>query len=164
MQIIKGSILEVKNSIIVHQVNCQGAMKSGIAKKLRDKWPQVYNSYIECFHQIETSSISKFGFFEKEFCLGNYSLVEVTDGNYVANIFGQLNYGKDGAQYTSYNAFYSGLMGLADEIDIVGGVLSEKAVAFPYGIGCGLGGANWQKILPIIRHCFPCSTIYKLEE
>ena len=32
-------------NIICHQVNCQGVMGSGIAKQVREKYPNVYNSY-----------------------------------------------------------------------------------------------------------------------
>ena len=40
-----GDITESGADIICHQVNCMGAMNSGVAKAIRKKWPQVYNEY-----------------------------------------------------------------------------------------------------------------------
>ena len=31
--------------VICHQVNCQGKMASGIAKQIRNTYPQVYDAY-----------------------------------------------------------------------------------------------------------------------
>jgi len=45
IQVIAGSLLEASENIIVHQVNCQGAMGSGIALQLRNKYPLMYLSY-----------------------------------------------------------------------------------------------------------------------
>jgi O-acetyl-ADP-ribose deacetylase (regulator of RNase III) len=39
------NLLEVKSGIICHQVNCIGAMGTGIALQIRNKWPVVFNDY-----------------------------------------------------------------------------------------------------------------------
>ena len=42
---IDGDLLEIQKTmnldVICHQVNCQGKMASGIAKQIRDTYPQV---------------------------------------------------------------------------------------------------------------------------
>ena len=42
---VKGDITESNCDIICHQVNCRGAMNSGVAKAIREKWPEVYEQY-----------------------------------------------------------------------------------------------------------------------
>lgn len=47
---IKGDIFQSGADVILHQVNCQGVMGSGVAKQVREKYPapelQVYQ-YIQ---------------------------------------------------------------------------------------------------------------------
>ena len=38
---IKCDIFESGADLILHQVNCQGAMNSGVAKQVREKYPNV---------------------------------------------------------------------------------------------------------------------------
>ena len=46
---IKCDIFESGADVILHQVNCQGVMGSGIAKQVREKYPEVYQHYVsEC--------------------------------------------------------------------------------------------------------------------
>lgn len=45
IQIVNGDLLEASEDILGHQVNCQGVMGSGIAKILRDRYPNLYPEY-----------------------------------------------------------------------------------------------------------------------
>ena len=45
-----GNILDSGADYICHQVNCQGAMNSGVAKAIRTKWPEAYNEYRAWYH------------------------------------------------------------------------------------------------------------------
>lgn len=47
IEYIKGNILNVTEGIIVQQVNCMGVMGAGLAKQIKDKWPNIYNDYKE---------------------------------------------------------------------------------------------------------------------
>lgn len=38
---IKGDIFQSSADVILHQVNCQGVMGSGVAKQVREKYPDV---------------------------------------------------------------------------------------------------------------------------
>lgn len=42
-EVIDENLLDAKNGIICHQVNCQGKMNSGVAKAIREKYPRVYS-------------------------------------------------------------------------------------------------------------------------
>jgi O-acetyl-ADP-ribose deacetylase (regulator of RNase III) len=41
----KGNLLEVKEGIITHGVNCQGVMGSGVALAIKQKYPSAFYSY-----------------------------------------------------------------------------------------------------------------------
>ena len=43
--VIKKDILSITEGIIGHQVNTQGVMGAGLALKIREKYPQVYEEY-----------------------------------------------------------------------------------------------------------------------
>jgi hypothetical protein len=121
-------------------------MGSGLAKEIRTHFPGCYYGY-------------------KEFCkdknpkdlLGKVAWIAETTNSDTeivtfANIFGQLNYGRDRIQYTSYKA-------LADGLNIVHKFAKENAggklsVSIPHGIGCGLGGGDWIVVKEIIEKIF----------
>jgi O-acetyl-ADP-ribose deacetylase (regulator of RNase III) len=129
-----GNILDSGADIICHQVNCQGKMNSGVAKAVREKWPQVYEAYSQLMH-LEM--------------LGHIQTVYLGEENGhskgVINMFAQYTYGYDGRRYTSYDAFWSCLGEIKKYIN------PEKTIAFPARIGCVRGGANWNVILTMIE-------------
>ena len=129
-----GNILDSGADIICHQVNCQGAMNSGVAKAIREKWPQVYEEYSKLMH-LEM--------------LGHIQTVYLGEENGhskgVINMFAQYTYGYDGRRYTSYDAFWACLGEIKKYIN------PEKTIAFPARIGCVRGGANWNVILTMIE-------------
>ncbi len=45
IKIIEGNIVNAKTDFIIHQVNCQGVMGSGVAKALRDYDEGIYQHY-----------------------------------------------------------------------------------------------------------------------
>ena len=44
---ITGDLFDTKANVILHQVNCQGVMGSGIAAEVKRRFPKAYNSYKE---------------------------------------------------------------------------------------------------------------------
>ena len=89
IKIIDGDIFDSKTDVIAHSCNMMGKMNSGVAKQVREKYPEVYESYLKLYN---------------EFSLGDVLFTETKDGRVIANMFGQKNYGYDGKQYTSYEA------------------------------------------------------------
>ena len=146
---INADLLNSDCNFICHQVNCQGKMGSGVAKQIRDRWPEVYSNYA----RVANSKM-----------LGKVQILYIEDANIprqcVVNMFSQENYGYDGARYTSYDAFWNCLNELKNQIP------KGATIAFPYKIGCGLGGANWEIIEKMIDVVFKDYGvfIYKLED
>lgn len=90
IRILKGDVTTAKTGFIVHGVNCQGVMGSGVAKTIKDKWPKVFDNYKKyCGTFADKSSL-----------LGNIQPVNVGDGLYVVNLFSQLNYGRSQSEYS----------------------------------------------------------------
>lgn len=144
-----GNLLDAPVDYICHQVNCQGRMGSGIAKQIKDRWPVVYDAYIGAYKDREDEILRNCGGFEhipdvSETLLGYLQKVPVNEEQVVINMFAQQYYGYDGKRYTSYDAFWACLGGIAASVP------KGSKIGFPYRIGCGLGGANWQIIETMI--------------
>lgn len=137
MEWVKGNLLDSDCDYICHQVNCQGRMGSGIAKQIRERWPEVYSNYLMKYH----NSLP-------EILLGDIQIIYIQNTNIprqcVINLFSQQYFGYDGKRYTSYDAFWECLHHIKYEIP------KGSKIGFPKNIGCGLGGANWQIIETMI--------------
>ena len=135
MKVIQGNILDVKEGIIVHQVNCRDRIGAGVAGTIIKAYPAVEDAYHKaCTH------------YEPDKLLGRYQLVSVTPSLTVANVFGQKDYGnprKTGQVYTD-------LPSLVNAIRIICGIRNQQ-VYVPYGIGCGLGGASWDDLVAQVQ-------------
>jgi O-acetyl-ADP-ribose deacetylase (regulator of RNase III) len=132
VQYKNGNLLDAPVDYICHQVNCQGRMGSGIAKQIRERWPDVYEAYMRAFTKSKNT-------------LGDIQLVaHEKREQIVINLYAQEFYGYDGKRYTSYDAFWSCLGAIRDSVP------KGSKIGFPYRIGCGLGGANWQIIETMI--------------
>lgn len=133
---VKGNLLDSDCDYICHQVNCQGVMNSGIAKQIRERWPEVYWSYEDAY-----KNHLKYN----EPLLGRIDEAMITCSTQsVINMFAQRDYGYDGMRYTSYDAFIDCL----NEIKMV--VPKGYTIGFPKNIGCCRGGANWNVISTMI--------------
>lgn len=139
LEIVLGNILGSKENIICQQVNCRGVMGAGLAKQIRDMWPVVYHQYYKECQMIDQESL-----------LGSCSFVNIGNNKYVANIFSQLDYGRNKNKlYTDYNALKRGLEHVKENA-----TLNNYSISIPYGIGCGLANGNWNKVLFIIEQIF----------
>ena len=146
---VKGNLLDAKLDYYCHQVNCQGRMGSGIAKAIKEKWPMVYDEYVQKYQEREDEILRTSSTFEHspsagETLLGEIQLIQVDIDKTVVNMFAQEYYGYDGRRYTSYDAFWACLGKIKEQVP------KGSKIGFPYKIGCGLGGANWQVIFQMI--------------
>ena len=121
-------------TLIIHQVNCQRAMNSGVAKAIKTKWSKVYYDYISI----------------KEQTLGDVQIVKVEPEKYVANMFAQDKYGYNGYRYTSYDALDSCLRKVAEYCK---NNMIDK-IALPMFMSCDRGGASWRIVLAMIEDAF----------
>jgi O-acetyl-ADP-ribose deacetylase (regulator of RNase III) len=136
IETIDGDVTEVDCDVILHQVNCKGVMGSGVALTIKQKYPEVYNEYVN-FVKKNIGASSKL--------LGSVQLCKTTEGKYVANLFSQDGYGYKG-KYTDYDALRKGL-GKLNEL------CKGKTIALPYKMGSDRGGGDWNKVLGIIIEC-----------
>ena len=127
--VVRGDILTATEQIICHQVNLLGVMGAGLALKIRNKYPEVYDEYVK---------------YCKGAKLGDVLFAKANDGKIVANIFGQHNIGRTGL-FTDYEALYVGLIKVRRE---------NMTTAIPYKIGCGLGGGDWGVVSNLIGCAF----------
>ena len=155
IKVINGDITKAEENIIVHQVNCQAKMASGVAKSIRKAFPRAYTEYMSMFDKVE----------DPEHLLGHAQIIQVDESvfsdKFIVNLFGQLNYGYDGQRYTSYDALWDGLSYVKTHAK-----RASKSVAIPYGIGSVRGGANWDvvyKMIETIFHDYDV-TLYRYEE
>lgn len=148
IKIVEGNLLNATEDIIAHQVNSMGVMDSGLAKQIRAKYPNIYTEYLECISRHHKYAV-----------LGTCQIVKADENKFVANLFGQYNYGKD-KQYTDYLALEEALLTL--KVNCKDGGLS---VAIPYNLGCGLAGGQWYIVYKIIEDIFKDYdvTIYKFQ-
>lgn len=134
-QINFGNILDATNGIIVHGCNAQGVMGSGLAKALRDKYPQAFEAYHEVYERQGLE-------------LGNVVLAEITETLVIANAVTQWHYGRDKIKYVSYPAIQHTFAQIADAANQL-----NIQVHYPM-IGAGLGGGDWAIISEIIDTAF----------
>lgn len=135
--IIDKDITTVERGIVAHGCNCQGVMGSGVAKAIRSKWPKAYTTYSKHVSERSTDRGANL--------LGTVQLVEVGDGLFVANLFTQQFYGRDGKKYANIDAIKAALR-IAMEVSA-----GFNLPLYMPLIGCGLGGLSWEHdIEPIV--------------
>lgn len=125
-----GNLLEAPERYICHGCNAQGVMGSGVARQIREKWPSVYDAYIDCYKKIGLS-------------LGEILWVDVGT-KVIINAITQEFYGNDGKLYLSYEALDKCLTKINDNVS------PGTRIAFPK-IGAGLAGGDWNIISKIIE-------------
>lgn len=137
----KGDILNSDCPFICHQVNCQGVMDTGIGKTVKDKWPEVYRSYIHRWKSNEANDDVDSPL------LGQIQVINLDESETcVINMFSQKHFGYDGSRYTSYDAFWGCLWRIRSSLP------RGARIGFPSRIGCGLGGGDWNLIQWMIEY------------
>lgn len=135
MDAVDGDLLKLaldgRFDVIVHGCNCFCVMDGGIAKAIKELFPEAYDA--DC----ETKVADKGK-------LGSYSLVKIVRGDvsfYLVNAYTQYDY--RGAQiHVNYDAIQKVFEKIGKEFD-------GLKIAYPK-IGAGLGGGNWAVIKEII--------------
>lgn len=135
-----GNVFDTDAKYICHQVNCKGKMASGVAKEVRERYPDVYQEYMNIWKQSTGFNSS---------LLGHAQFVKVEPNRIIVNCFAQYNYGYDGGQYTNIKALKLALSTVAAIAK-----QDNSKVAMPYKIGCVRGGADWSIVEPMIEEIF----------
>jgi O-acetyl-ADP-ribose deacetylase (regulator of RNase III) len=156
---INKDILTVDKGVIVHSVNCIGAV-GGLAGAIARKWPKNLQKYREHVQSQELAIM----------LLGSVFEVNVAHNVIVANLFGQNIVGTR-ARQTEYSALIAGFKRIAsthfegndkETVDFGRFGLEDAKIVLndiyiPYKIGCGLGGADWNIVEEIINKIFDSS-------
>jgi len=133
MREIIGDITEITNGIIMHQVNCQNVMGSGVARALYEKYPQVKSDYHKFCEGQKPKKL-----------LGCVQTVFIDRNLIVVNSFTQLNFGKGnitGVKYTDEKLLINSIK----ELDSFAKARSQTAYVPKY-IGCCQAGGDWAAI------------------
>jgi O-acetyl-ADP-ribose deacetylase (regulator of RNase III) len=149
----------VTAGIVVHGVNCQGKMGSGVALAIRQKWPSVYKAYKTYWEKNQNNRAGMLGFVLYVDTGAGLNLTGLQ--LYIANIFTQLYYGNDGAKYANPEAIEQGLSTVAS-------LANQRSLPiYMPKIGCGLGGLDWEtEVRPIVEKisaAFPNVAIHVCE-
>jgi hypothetical protein len=153
---INKDILTVDKGVIVHSVNCLGAV-GGLAGAIARKWPKNAEEYRDHVKRQKLPIM----------LLGSVFEVNVAHNVIVANLFGQNNVGTRERQ-TEYSALIAGFKRIANTTFLGNDIAIEtlgimglpdirnelQDIYIPYKIGCGLGGADWNIVEEIINKTF----------
>ena len=135
-------VLNKKYDYFCHQVNCQGVMGAGIAAQIAKIYPKVK------YEEQKYWSLNYIRNHDTKSLLGQILAVKTEDGRTCVNMHAQDLYGREKICYTDYEAFDRCLIKLKCLL------LKEPdtlTVGFPYKIGCGLAGGDWEKIQPMLE-------------
>lgn len=122
-------LLESDCKYIVHQTNCITTNAAGLAKILFEKYPHA-NIYKDRKSPDIPGTIKICGNGENQ--------------RYIINLMGQYYPGRDrDAPLKRKQWFFQGLRNIANIDDI-------QNIGFPYEIGCGLAGGNWDEYYKMI--------------
>lgn len=141
---INGDLLQSDCTVIAHQANCHSTMGAGIAKVIAIKYPKAQSV------DANSSMTPKEKF-------GQYTIAKV-DKVHIVNLYGQYNMGQ--GKHTNYKMLKQALAKfLRDASQGIINVDTSK-IGVPFGMGCGLGGGNWEVVKEIL---FELSETYKID-
>jgi len=156
MQTINGDLLTAleKGEIqcIGHQTNCMNAFGPIIAAKIKKKFPEAW--WADCVFSKDHTPYEK---------LGKISYGELETGQYVLNLYAQLDFGSQSSgRKTNYESLYRAL-------EVARDFMKEKyltKIGFPFKMGSDRAGGDWRIVSSIIEVIFQDSgidvTIYQL--
>lgn len=122
------NIFDSNAEALVNPVNCVGTMGAGLAKEFRNRYPLNYVQYLKDCEAKNIQIGQCTSFFE--------------NGKWI------INFPTKDHWMNKSNLIYilKGLASMYIELDKHG----IKSIAMPK-IGCGFGGLNWNRVLPIIQ-------------
>jgi O-acetyl-ADP-ribose deacetylase (regulator of RNase III) len=130
----------------IQQLNCFHTQSGGIALKIKNKYPLMYEADLK---------FGRRGDFSK---LGKFCVAEIYPNKFFYGIYGQYNFGME-KRHTNYEAVYAGLESIARhaiEYNIV-------SIGVPKLMGCDRGGGNWtilRAMLDVIFDTDSCIDLY----
>lgn len=146
-----GDLLEFfesgKVDFIAHGCNCFHTMGSGIARQIKEKYPQAFEADKDTDYgdYNKLGSYSRYGgayYFVSTYLNECSNKKRFKLANQILNCYTQFNYGNDRC-YLDYEALTLCLRKINYEF-------KHKTIGLPQ-IGCGLAGGDWNKVREIIK-------------
>lgn len=133
---VKGDLLAMAEAgefdVIVHGCNCFNTMGAGIARQIRDRYPQAY--------EADCATLS--GDYGK---LGNFTK-SATDKFVIINAYTQYGYNKNHSKEDLFE-----YISFAMILQKLSNTAGDCRFGFPY-IGMGLAGGDSLKIISLLEH------------
>lgn len=126
----QGDLLECSERVIVHGCNAQGVMGSGVAKAIKEKYPEAYAGYM---------STHENGGLELGEVIGVYSGDKLILNAITQRYYGRYKY----KVYADYEAIREAFKSINEQC-------TYSAIAMPK-IGAGLANGDWNIIEKIIE-------------
>lgn len=146
LKVIKGDLFTAKGGVIIHGVNCQGVMGSGVAKEIKERFPEAYEAYKKAEKNDELF-LGNFSYWTKH----TTSYIQETLSipiQHIVNLCSQKYYGRDSnSVYVDYDAVFHGLQSIVTHF----GLYEEYHLPF---IGAGLANGDPVKLLNIFSEVF----------
>lgn len=136
-------ILKSDIKYIAHQINCVTTTAKGLSEQIFKRYPNT-NRYINKSRRVGGETY--FDFTNKE-------------DKIIFHLAGQINPGKPRSSYPDryedrLNYFKKCILSLEDLVEYLKveyKIKEEIIIGFPYGIGCGLAGGNWDDYNKILE-------------
>lgn len=132
IDIISGSLLDAKEKYIAHQCNCLTQHSAGTAKSLFDKWPHA-DTYRDRTEPDILGSIKILG--------------DGLNERYIINMFAQYYPGKPKYPLSTKDGLAAREKQFHKCLLRVAKIENLESIAFPWKIGCNLGGGIWEHYL-----------------
>lgn len=129
---IQGNLFHSKDIVWAHQVNARSVMGSGIAKQIREEFPNVFEEYV--------NSRMKLGD-----CLVVPTIYKGKN-IYIANLCGQKDFGREKRRYTDYGGLLKAMSKFFDWLN-QNNINSFSTVR----IGCGSGNGDWAIVKQMLQ-------------
>jgi hypothetical protein len=147
VNVFNGDVFDAPIDSLVHCANCFHTMGSGIARGIREEYPEAYEADV---------TQTKKGDPEK---LGTFSCAEIQTPTrrrnprlkFIYNLYGQFTFGRDRRQ-VNYEAIYSGFQAVRSDIEC--GNDPKEVLGINYKLGCNLAGGDWNVVLAMIHSVF----------
>ncbi len=135
----KGSLFTAPVQAIAHVANCHCTMGSGIAKVIKDTYPEAYRA--DC--ETTKGDYSKLGNISSASVLNTKDEIRV-----IHNIYAQYLYGI-GVRHLNYEALYTGLTAVKQNL---GG--SNYCLGLPFKMGSDRAGGDFRVVESMIEVIF----------
>jgi O-acetyl-ADP-ribose deacetylase (regulator of RNase III) len=146
MKTIEGNLLDFPNGInmIFHQANTENVMGAGIAKQIRERYPEAYK--VDKDYYVPKGK-PRLGHYTQALINGDSK-----EHKLVVNLYGQrLGENSIWGFPTNYFALRDALKSYLNDHTAFFSHYKAPICGFPYEMGCGLGGGDWKIVESIIE-------------